>query len=266
MVRLARDIWSLVRGQPWIDPGRLLSAVDEACCRPTLNPRTRLLVRDSLDALVRRRGVAAVFDGLSPDARPVAERIRRTETGPVKFPHLEVRMADRTDPDVILELFRDLGRRLRQPARLVVGGSSALILVGLLERATDDIDVVDQLPDAVRTQYELLDTLAQRYGIHLAHFQSHYLPAGYAGRVRSLGRFGQLDVFLVDPLDIFVGKLFSRRDKDLDDLRVMKAGFEKAAVADRLRVAGQTLLAEPRDRANAQANWYVLFGEDALPA
>lgn len=49
----------------------------------------------------------------------------------------------------------------------------------------------------------------------LNHFQSHYLPAGRPDRVRSLGRFGKLDVFLVDVYDVLLSKLFSDRNKDL---------------------------------------------------
>src|SRR5687768_16175766 len=103
----------------------------------------------------------------------------------------------------------------------------ALILGERLTRRTEDIDVVDELPEVVRAERELLDGFTARYGLRVAHFQSHYLPMGWEARVRSLGRFGQLDVFLVDELDIAVGKLFSAREKDRDDLRVLAGQIEK---------------------------------------
>ncbi len=73
-----------------------------------------------------------------------------------------------------------------------------------------------------------MNGLVERYGLRLAHFQSHYLPDGWQRRVESFGVFGELAVFLVDPVDIAVGKLFSRRDKDLDDVRMLKRVLELA--------------------------------------
>jgi hypothetical protein len=147
---------------------------------------------------------------------------------------------------------------------LDIGGSTALILAGHLRRATEDIDVVDQLPPSIRMNHELLSKLGTRFGLRLAHFQSHYLPSGWSARVRSLGRFGSIDVHLVDPLDIFVGKLFSNREKDRDDLRVLKKSLEKPAITERLQSSAKILAGEPAIRVNAERNWYILFGE-SLP-
>ncbi len=121
---------------------------------------------------------------------------------------------------------------------------SSLILAGLLSRGTEDIDVVDEVPAAIRSQHELLSSLASRYGLHLAHFQSHYLPSGWQERVRSLGQFGNLAVRLIDAHDIFIGKLFSAREKDRDDLQLMSAALDKSRVAEHLKATAQTLLAE----------------------
>jgi hypothetical protein len=74
-----------------------------------------------------------------------------------------------------------------------------------------------------------------------------------------------LDVLLVDELDLAIGKLFSNREKDRDDLRVLAGQIEKQALVDRLRLAGQGHLAEPALRQHGEKNWYILFG-DALPA
>ena len=128
---------------------------------------------------------------------------------------------EKTDPETIRQLLRELGTLASRPTRIDVGGSGALILLGNLSRSTDDIDIVDEVPPELRAQHDAMEQLASRYGLRLAHFQSHYLPAGWIDRVRSLGRFGNLEVFLVDPLDIFVGKLFSAREEDRDDLRAL---------------------------------------------
>ena len=174
-------------------------------------------------------------------------------------------MADATDPATILQLLRELGGILQIPARLDVGGSSSLILRSLLSRATEDIDVVDEVPAAIRVEHDMLADLTTRYGLRLTHFQSHYLPSGWQSRVESLGRFGKLDVFLVHPVDIFVGKLFSKRTKDRDDLRMLLGSLDHTAIVTRLRASAGALLADPILRADAEKNWNILFG-DALPA
>jgi hypothetical protein len=120
------------------------------------------------------------------------------------------------------------------------------------------------VPADIRSQHELLANLAARFGLQLTHFQSHYLPAGWEERVHTLGTFGSLHVVLVDTLDIFLSKLFSPREKDLDDLRVLKGQLDKGRVAERLLDSAAALFAEPELRKHAEGNWYVLYGE-ALP-
>lgn len=164
----------------------------------------------------------------------------------------------------ILLFFRELGTESAEPARLEVGGSSALILRDLLRRGTDDIYVVNEVPASLRSQHELLNRLADRHGLLLTHFQSHYLPDGYQSRLHFLGRLRSVDVYLVDPLDILVGKLFSRREKDLDDLRMLKPTFEIEEITDRVKTSGGSLLSDIQFRSNAERNWYILFG-DSLP-
>jgi hypothetical protein len=259
-----RDLWALVKGNPSIDPRALLAAVERELRRTPHDFRTRLLLRESLGALEQRWGADRVRSSLAPEVRNEAVRIcgaQELVDAPRGFPSLESRMADPTEPRTILQFLGELGDRLQSPARLDVGGSSALILAGLLSRATDDVDAVNEVPASIRVQHELLAELANRYGLSLAHFQSHYLPAGWENRLRSLGRFGKLDVFLVDPLDIFVGKLFSKRTKDLDDLRTLQDSFAQDEIAQRLRSGGVALLADPLLRPDAQRNWNILYGQ-----
>jgi hypothetical protein len=66
-------------------------------------------------------------------------------------------------------------------------------------------------------------------------------------------------------LTIFLSKLFSAREKDLDDLRVLAPALERSGVEARLSNNCTALRAEASLRANADGNWYIVFG-DRLPA
>lgn len=257
------DLWSLVQGTPSIDPVDLLAAIEEATKQPPLDFRTRLLIRDSVVALSRHWGGQTIV--MSRLSRLASERVAQilvSDLGEPGFSTLQRRIMEQTDPEQIRRYLRELGSSIQTPTRLDLGGSGALMLAGLLHRATEDIDAVDQVPGTLRSQHQLMDSLAVRYGLKLAHFQSHYLPQGWEQRVKFLDRFGVLDVHLVDPLDIFISKLFSNREKDRDDLRMLTRSLPKADAAGRLQADGQTLLSEPRLRDNAARNWYILYAEE----
>lgn len=170
-----------------------------------------------------------------------------------------------TNPDVIFDMLRDLGRRVREPCSITVGGSFALMLEQLVVRRTDDVDLVDEVPATIRVEHDLLDTMARRYGIQLGHFQSHYLPSGWQRRVRSLGVFGSITAFRVDPIDVLVCKLFSRREKDFDDVRLALPLVDRQSFVDRVATATGPWRAIPAMAEIARSNWYVLTGENALP-
>lgn len=171
---------------------------------------------------------------------------------------------ERTDAEVAKEFLRELGVKTKQPVVLTIGGAIALILQGALERSTTDIDVVDEVPESIRNQRDLLDDLQRRYQLLLTHFQSHYLPSGWEQRVRNLGAFGSIQVSVVDVYDVFLGKLFSKRTKDLDDLRALKPQLELDRLVSQLRGSTAALLSDPELRQTAENNWYVVFGE-SLP-
>lgn len=255
------DLWSLVRGTPRIDPTSLLAAIESEARHPPHDFRTRLLLQESYRALEHLWGTEKITSHLSADVRATLEAILAEDLGDPGFPSLERRIMEQTDAQTILRFLREISEAVTQPIHLDIGGSSSLILSGLLSRGTEDIDVVDEVPAAIRSQHELLSSLASRYGLHLAHFQSHYLPAGWQERVRSLGQFGNLAVRLIDAHDIFIGKLFSAREKDRDDLQLMSTALDKSRVAEHLKATAQALLAEERLRAQAEKNWYVLYGE-----
>ena len=169
-----------------------------------------------------------------------------------------------TRPETIRQFLRELGGHVHKSLILHVGGSAALILPGLLVRKTDDVDVVNEVPAELRSQPAVLDRLAERYGLHVRHFQSHYLPDGWENRLHSLGAHGQVNVFLVDPYDVFLSKLNSAREKDRDDLRVLAPQLDRDVLTRRLHDTMTRLLAEDQLRQNAEQNWYIIFGE-ALP-
>jgi hypothetical protein len=262
----AQDLWTITWGRPCVDPDALATAIEAQVAQDDLDFRTRLLIRDSVNALRQHWGDQRMRLWLDASRqRQAIEAILRTDLGPVGFPSLASKLMKPVDPERVLELLREVGHSLRNRARLAIGGSIALILAGHLSRATEDIDVVDELPPEIREQHGLLADIARRYKLHLAHFQSHFLPGGWDKRLRSLGVLGNLEVHLVDPLDVFLSKLFSPRNKDLDDLRLTKSQFDKAQLSERLLQSCGALIAESQLRTNAERNWYVLFG-DPLPA
>ena len=128
-------------------------------------------------------------------------------------------------------------------------------------RPTEDIDIVDEVPVDLRSQHELLKSLSDVFSLQLIQFQSHYLPSGWHSRLRSFGKFGQLDVALVDSYDIFLSKLFSSRDKDLKDLRMLKPQLDPARLTELFLDTTTSLRTEPKLRKNAQDNWYILYGQ-----
>jgi hypothetical protein len=258
-------LWDLVWGKPEVDPDRLARALD-AEARPGLDHRTRLLIRDSSRALERYWGPErwSAWLARSP-ARQAIEAVRGEALDGTGFPYLEGAIVERTDPETVRQYLRDLGVHARRPAELNIGGAIALILPEVLVRATQDIDIVDEVPAELREQHALLDTLNRRYRLALTHFQSHYLPSGWRERRHFYGSFGPLSVYLVDEYDIFLGKLFSRREKDLDDLRLLLPGMDRARIERQLAETCAGLLADTGLRAAAETSWYILTG-DALPA
>jgi hypothetical protein len=230
----------MVLGGTAIDAAELAQAIESQVLHENpLEFRSRLLIRDSLDV-----------------------QIRRSELGPPGFSLLEHRVMETTKADAVLEFLRELGLHCAQPAKIEIGGAIALILAGMLSRRTEDIDIVDGVPASIRSQHEILQNLARRYGLHLTHFQSHFLPDKWADRLKSLGAFGKIQASLIDPIDIFVGKLFSPREKDRDDLRALSRVLDKKEIADRLAQNGKTLRAEYKLAHNASVNWYILYGEN----
>ena len=256
-------LWELVWGKPEVDPGALSQAIEEELNTQAPDFRTRLLIRDSTQALEQYWSAERLQHWLKKSpVRAKIEAIRHENLGEPGFPLLKDQLMDRTEPETVKKFLRDLGSRIDKAITLEIGGSIALILMGYLSRATTDIDIVNEVPGEIRNQKKMLSEIEKRYGLILTHFQSHYLPSGWQERLHDLGSFGSLQVYTLDVYDLFLGKLFSRRDKDLDDLRIIQPRIDKEHLTKQLLNTTTTLSKEPSLREAAQRNWYVLFGEN----
>ncbi|HZZ45120.1 MAG TPA: DUF6036 family nucleotidyltransferase [Tepidisphaeraceae bacterium] len=258
MTQAVDELWAVARGGAGVDAGELAAAIEETVgSGEVLDYRTRLLVRDALAALEGYWGE----EKFSAWRNRMAISALDQEGDEEGFPSLGRRLMDAVTPEVVLEFLRELSLHVSRRTVVVVGGSIALILRGYLSRHTDDVDLVDEVPGEIRGQHELLERLTKRYGLRLAHFQSHYLNEGWDKRLRSAGVFGNLSVLVVDVYDVFVGKLFSVREKDRDDLRMLKQRLDREKIVQRLQETAGKLREEPRMVLAAEENWFVLFGE-----
>lgn len=256
------DLWALVRGRPQIDPSDLAEAVCQQAGAGGPDYRTRLLIRDSVAALRSYWGDARVDRWL--EGCPYREHVRafcEEAFDEIGFPTITKRLMDKIQPDAVRQLLEQLGRIVHHETTITIAGSVALILRDYLERHTDDIDLIDEVPPELRKEHERLDQLEASYGLRLGHVQSHYFPSGWQQRVNSLGSFGRLRVLLVDVHDVFLSKLFSARQKDIDDLRILAPQLDRGVLTRKLTDTAGGFLAVPRLLQLAQDNWQIVFGE-----
>ena len=256
------DLWSLTQDRINLDAEELAKAIEVQVQQGDSDYRTRLLVRDATDAL---RGFWG-RDRFQAWVDRAADRnkiltIAEAEFPEVGFPSLEKRIEVSTRPETIRQYLRELGSRLTVPVSVVVGGSSSLILAGVVARRTEVVELVDEVPPPLKALHSELTNLKGRYGLVLGPFRPHCLPTGWEDRLVSQESFRRFEVSCVAPLDVAVGKLMSRRDKDLDDLRMLKRHFDRDDLEGRLQEC-RSHLADPELRAAVQHNWYVLFGEE----
>ena len=259
------ELWDLVWGKPQVDPALLSKAIEReigSSNSKELDVRTQLLIRDGTKALELFWGRERLNQWL--DKSPVRDKIEALknvypeERG---FPLLKERLMDKTKPEDVKRFLRELATCIHKPLTLEIGGSIALILTGYLTRGTEDIDVVNELPEAIRNQHELLHRLKDHHHLLLTHFQSHYLPSGWEDRLNYFGNFGSLQVYTVDVYDIFLCKLFSARAKDFNDLKVVMSQLDKNQIVNQLLATCESFLKDPKLKELGQKNWYILFGE-----
>lgn len=259
------QLWAVAKRRGPIDARRLLDALVAVDPRDVehADERTKMLVRDAATAL---RNFPAT-DPAHADRANALPAFSPPEPDPMDrgFRTLELRLMEPTDPQSLIDLLQDLSRHVHGRCSLTIGGSLSLMIAGLLIRETDDIDVVDEVPAEIREQHDLLPELATDHGLRLAHFQSHYLPDGWQRRIGSIGVFGSITAFRVDPVDVLVGKLFSVRRKDTNDIRLVLPLIERQSFVDRIASSTTRWRADAKLLAAATSNWYVLTGEDTLP-
>jgi Nucleotidyltransferase of unknown function (DUF6036) len=266
MVARIRDLWSLALDYPQVDPNDLAEAVCQQAGEESLDYRTRLLIRDSVDALTSYWGESRVARWLGNNSTGNCIRaICRQNYDEVGFPSLRKRLMDKTRPDNIRRFLEEAGRSLHHTVPVYVGGSVALIIPGYVDRRTEDVDIVGEVPKDLRENYALMDALKDRYSLYFGHVQPHYFAKGWRDRAHSLDTFGRLQVFLLDVHDVFLSKLFSVREKDRDDLRVLISQLDKDVIVRKFKEHAGDFLAAPQLKEFAADNWKILFGED-LPS
>ena len=161
-----------------------------------------------------------------------------------------------------------LGGLLPFQAALTIGGSSALLLTGALDRVTDDCDVVESSVDFSR----LLESIRRVETVDHAppgwlntSIQVHLdaLPPKYRERLVALPRMGQLAVSLLSRADVLAMKLYAGRPRDVQDiLLVAPTPVELAFMeTDIARVAAK----EPERATRMQGRLEDLRGHLARP-
>ncbi|MDH3583636.1 MAG: hypothetical protein OER86_05420 [Phycisphaerae bacterium] len=124
------------------------------------------------------------------------------------------------------------------PIRIVVCGAVAGILSEELsgQRQTLDCDVIVSDPEE---RFAALAEAAAEVGRHLslkpdwlnqdAGMYAHLLPLGWKQRLRSIDRFGLLQVMIIGRIDLLALKLIgsAKRPQDLDDIDEMEPTREE---------------------------------------
>lgn len=130
-------------------------------------------------------------------------------------------------------LLAALGASFRHPARLYLSGGEGLIWRGL-RGTTQDVDISYEVAPAHHDAWiRSLRELKERLSINIEEAQpSDFIPipAGAESRAEFIGRYGAVDVFLLDPYSIALSKLERGLGGDLDDVRALLAAgvIEKA--------------------------------------
>lgn len=262
------ELWTVTQYPRDVDAVKLACALESAAGEIPLDYRTRLLVRDGSRALEAHWGRSqfAAWLERSPRRRELVEIRRSAESADdFAFPYLAGSIVDAIKRETVMQLLREISTEVTKPTRLIIGGSIALLLAGHLARHTHDIDVVDEVPAELRRRHGLLERLAARFKLRVTHFQSHYLPQQWESRIWSVEVLDNLSVYAVDPYDVILGKLFSNREKDRDDLRAVVPQLDRETLLRRLRETTAGFRADPKLLASAEKNWFILFGEP-LPA
>jgi len=261
-------LWNLL-ASPTIDPATLARAIETVLVERNLDWRTLQLVKEGWEALEASVEQSLLNEYLFERTAMQITKVIRLLTADVskshcdvKFPSLKERLMPHLSPITVRQFLRELGSAIASPTTITMGGAASLVLRGLLSRATEDVDIVDEVPVEIRDERVVLQNLSARYGLHITHFQSHYLPKGWESRTIDFGTFGKIHVRLVDALDIIGGKVFSARPKDLDDFRLLSLNLNKEELRQRVHQGASCLISSDQNRRQAIKNWYIVYGDD----
>jgi len=140
----------------------------------------------------------------------------------------------------LLQAFALLGARLKAPAEIVIAGGSALVLLGVVDRATADADAVASHPKLsalsrdIEAVAEALDLSPTWINDGVTAYRD-LLPSDYRARLTLIGAFGPLTVQALGRPDLILMKIAAGRPRDLDDLQAL------APTAAELTFVGQQL-------------------------
>ena len=155
-------LWNLL-ASPTIDPATFARAIETVLNQPNLDWRTRQLVCDGWESLEESHGPASLNDYLLEQTSiQITEAIRARIADPwnghgdVKFPSLKGRLMPHLSPITIRQFLRELGSAIARPTTITMGGAASLVLRGLLSRATEDVDIVDEVPAEIRDERQVL--------------------------------------------------------------------------------------------------------------
>ncbi len=119
----------------------------------------------------------------------------------------------------INRLLTEISQRYENPATLTLLGGSALCLLGS-DRPTFDIDYVGD--DLRKNELQhTIELVAQelRVPVEAVPIERFVpIPAGADARRLVIGRFGKIDVYVLDPYTIALSKLDRGFDSDLEDI------------------------------------------------
>jgi Nucleotidyltransferase of unknown function (DUF6036) len=261
------DPWTLVWGQPYIDSRTLAAAIEQDLAQSD-HPdfRTRLLIRDAAVSLRGYWGQRRFAQWLA--SSPVGSQVREImgeDLGETGYSTIRRRLVDSIDATQLGQVFELLGRNIQRRVEIHIAGSVPTLIKGLTARPTDDIDLVDEVPDEIRRQRDVLRQIETEFGLKLGHVQSHYLPSHWRDRRHWFGDFGGLRVYALDEYDIFVSKLSSKKKKHQLDLRVLATKLDKDKARQRLLTDGRAFLDDPKLRPQIEENWRFIFQEPLSP-
>lgn len=136
-------------------------------------------------------------------------------------------MRDLANEERILELFKQLGRRIRTNVRVYLTGGATAVLIGWRDATVDvDLKFEPEIDEFFRALPELKEQL--RLNIELAA-PSDFIPPvpGWAERSRFIVQEGKVSFYHYDLYSQALSKIERGHDQDLRDVEAM---FERGVI------------------------------------